>query len=124
MTAEFLNPQTARSRRRRTRPTVVLHPQHQWVVWETIFKLSLNTILSLGAIATLIRLVPFHQEQQAKLHQIEMQVQETETRVREQRREFNRSFDPSQSRRLMQELTPRLDPHQRKIILTEPASTP
>jgi len=122
MTAEFLNTKTTSRSRRRQRPPLrpQLQPEHQWIIWEIIFKLSLNTMLGLGALVTLVRLIPFQQLQKAKLQEIQLQVQETETRVQEQRQEFQRSFDPRQSRRIMQEVSPRLDPNQRKIFLMPP----
>ncbi|BFM40820.1 hypothetical protein [Synechocystis sp. LKSZ1] len=123
MTAQFLDTKTAPRSRRRQRPPLrqQLQPEHQWIVWEIIFKLSLNTMLGLGALVTLLRLIPFQQLQQAKLQEIQLQVQETETRVQEQRQEFQRSFDPRQSRRIMQEVAPRLDPNQRQVFLTPPS---
>ena len=123
MTAQLSNSKTdSRSRRRqRSRPSQQLQPEHQWLVWEIIFKLSLNTILGIGALVTLFRLIPFQHLQQSKLQEIQFQVKETETRVQQQRQEFQRSFDPRQSRRIMQEVSPRLDPNQRQIFLTPPS---
>lgn len=107
--------------RRRSRPQPSLQPEHRWVVAEIFFKLGLNGILIIGAIAALLRLLPYQQVQQARLEEVQMQVQETEKRVQELRMDFNRSFDPQESRKIMEEQTPRLSPNQRHIILTEPA---
>lgn len=124
MTARSL--QTAPSRRstaarRRSRPQTALSPEHRWVVAEIVFKMGLNGILLMGAIAALVRLLPYQQVQQAKLEEVQMQVRETEQRVAELRMDFNRSFDPQESRKIMEEQTPRLFPNQRHIILTEPS---
>jgi uncharacterized membrane protein (DUF106 family) len=83
--------------------------------------MGLNGILLMGAIAALVRLLPYQQVQQAKLEEVQMQVQETQQRVAELRMDFNRSFDPQESRKIMEEQTPRLFPNLRHIILTEPS---
>lgn len=124
MTARSLS--TAPSRRstasrRRSRPQTALSPEHRWVVAEIVFKMGLNGILLVDVIAALARLLPYQQVQQAKLEEVQMQVRETEQRVAELRMDFNRSFDPQQSRKIMEEQTPRLFPNQRHIILTEPS---
>ena len=122
MTAQQFNATNVRRSRPRSRkrPEQNFQPEHQWLLWEILFKLGLNGIFVIVSIMAIVRLLPYQQTQQAKLNQIEMQVQETEERVKQLRSDFNRSFDPSQSRKIMEELSPRHNPHQRKIILTEP----
>jgi len=112
---------TPRRRSQRPRTTVATLPEHRWLVWEILFKLGLNGVLVLGSLLSLARLVPHQQVQQAKLQDVQMQVRETEVRVQDLRNEFSRSFDPTQSRRLMEEISPRQDPQQRHVILTEPS---
>jgi hypothetical protein len=90
-------------------------------MWEILFKLGLNGVLVLGSLLSLARLVPHQQVQQAKLQDVQMQVRETEMRVQDLRNEFSRSFDPTQSRKLMAEISPRQDPQQRQVILTQPS---
>ncbi|MFN9172941.1 MAG: hypothetical protein ACK58N_00055, partial [Synechocystis sp.] len=63
-------------------------------------------------------LIPYQQIQSEKLDEISMQVEETQQRVKQLRSDFNRSFDPGQSRKIMEELSPRQNPNQRRIILT------
>ncbi|MGL5034549.1 MAG: hypothetical protein ACRC6M_12195 [Microcystaceae cyanobacterium] len=123
MTAHSFQPSAPRrssAPRRRSRPKIAFRPEHQWVVAEIFLKLGLNSILLVAAIAALVRLLPYHQVQQAKLDQVKMQVQETEQRVAELRKDFNRSFDPRQARKIMEEQTPRIAPNQRRIVLTTP----
>ncbi|MFM7439948.1 MAG: hypothetical protein ACKO2V_15355 [Snowella sp.] len=114
------SPSPLKSKRRRSRPRQAIQPEHRWLFAEIVLKLGLNGILAVGVIATLARLLPYQQVQQIKLHEVRMQVEETERRVNEIRNHFNRSFDPHQSRKVMEELSPRLDPNQRNIFLTNP----
>ncbi|MEB3311141.1 MAG: hypothetical protein VKJ02_12995 [Snowella sp.] len=109
-----------KSKRRRSRPKQSIQPEHRWLVSEIVLKLGFNGILAVGAIAALVRLLPYQQVQQVKLHEVQMQVQETERRVSELRNKFNRNFDPQQIRKIMEEQSPRLDPNQRNIFLTNP----
>lgn len=90
---------------------------HRGVTVEISLKLVANSILSLGAIAALIKLLPYHFVQQAKLQEIRLEVKETETRVANIRQNFNRYFDPAQAKKVMQEQSPRLEPNQRRIVL-------
>lgn len=83
---------------------------------EVTIKLILSSFLALGAITALVKLVPYHFSQQAKLQEITNQVEETEKRVAQLRSELNRNFDPQQTQNLMEEYSPRLAPHQTIIF--------
>ncbi|MEY2984434.1 MAG: hypothetical protein RLZZ568_1051 [Cyanobacteriota bacterium] len=124
MTAQPLKNRVSRRTRRRNhdRSPQKLKPEHQWLLAETFFKLGLNSVLVLISFVALFRLIPYQSTQQQKLAEISMQVEETEQRVQQLRKDFNRSFDPSQSRRIMEELSPRQNPNQRRVILTQPSS--
>lgn len=123
MTARTFNKDNAagRTRRRnRSRPSQKFQPEHQWLLAEICFKLGLNAILLIVSGISIFRLIPYQQVQQAKLDEISMQVEETAERVKQLRSDFSRSFDPSQSKKIMEELSPRHNPQQRRIILTTP----
>ena len=89
---------------------------YQDIKVEITIKLILSWILAIGALAALFKLVPYHFSQQAKLREINAQVQETEKRVAKLRAELNRNFDPQQSQNLMEEYSPRLAPNQSRIF--------
>ena len=89
---------------------------YQDIKTEITIKLILSSILTVGAIAALAKLVPYHFSQQTKLKEINAQVQETEKRVAKLRAELNRNFDPHQSQNLMEEYSPRLAPNQSRIF--------
>ena len=102
-----------------------LHPEqpklpqrnaHHHIQVEVTIKLVLSWVLALGASAALVKLVPYHFSQQAKLREIDAQVEETRQRVNKLREELNRNFDPQQSQNLMEEYSSRLAPHQRIVF--------
>lgn len=93
---------------------------HRGVALEISLKLVANGILSVAATVALIKLIPYQISQQAKLQEIRLEAKETEARVNILRQNFNRYFDPTQARKVMQEQNPRLSPNQRRIVFQEP----
>lgn len=89
---------------------------YRHIQFEVTIKLILSSVLVLGASSALVKLVPYHFSQQAKLREISTQVEETEKRVAKLKSELNRNFDPQQSQNLMEEYSPRLAPHQSLIF--------
>lgn len=84
---------------------------------EIAIKLIANGVLSIAALAALVRLLPYQFSQQAKLQEIRLEVNETEAEVKTLRSNFNRYFDSTQAKKVMQEQSPRLDPDRRRIVL-------
>ncbi len=89
---------------------------------EITLKILANSILSVVAIVALVRLIPYQLKQQAKIQEVKQETQETQSRVSQLRQNFSRNFDPAQSRKIMQELTPKVDPNQRRIFFVNPAT--
>jgi hypothetical protein len=87
------------------------------VVAETSVKLLVNGVLSIAAIATLVKLLPYSVSIQSKLKEVSLEVAEIEERVDPLRDDFNRNFSPQQTKNLMQEQSPRVDPDRRRIVL-------
>ncbi len=104
---------------RRRLPQKRSHP-HSAIALETSVKLVINIILSTCATSALVQLYPLHHQVQEKLRNVEAEVQMTQERVNKAKTEFNRNFDPSQSRSLMQEYSNRVDPEKRQVIWREP----
>jgi len=102
-----------RSSRQRSYP-------HQALAAETGVKLAVNMVLSVCATSALIQLWPHYRAVQEKLHEIQAEVNLTSERVEKSRSDFNRYFDPSQAKSVMQEQSNRVDPQQRPVILQEP----
>lgn len=89
---------------------------NQTIAREVSLKILANSILSVVAIVALVRLIPYQLKQEAKIQEVKREAQETQSRVSKLRENFNRNFDPAQSRKIMQELTPKVDPNQRRIF--------
>jgi hypothetical protein len=92
------------------------------VAMELTAKIVVNTLLSAAALVTLVKLLPYQFSQQTKLHEVNMEVEEAQQRVNQLKENFRRNFDPQQSRKIMQEQSPKVDPQQRRIIFLEPSS--
>ncbi len=118
----LVSPSPAKKRKPRRNP--VRKPDESWIVLEISLKLVFNSVLSVVAITTLIKLLPYQATQQQKIKEVQVEVQNTENRVNELRDHLNRNFDPLESRRIMQEQSSMIDPDQRRIVFlpTEPSN--
>ncbi|MEM8780713.1 MAG: hypothetical protein AAGF26_17980 [Cyanobacteria bacterium P01_G01_bin.49] len=103
-------------RRSRRHLSADAHLEHQWVTTEITVKLAVNGVLSIAAIISLLNLIPYQWSQQAKLKEVQVEVQETERRVSQLRNNFHHNFDPHKIDQVMQEQSPRLQPTQRRIF--------
>ncbi|MEG5048624.1 slr1601 family putative cell division protein [Microcoleus sp. B4-C1] len=101
-----------RSSRQRSYP-------HQTLAAETGVKLAVNMVLSVCATSALLQLWPHYRAVQEKLHEIQAEVNLTQGRVDRSRSDFNRYFDPSLAKTVMQEQSNQADPQQRPVILQE-----
>lgn len=107
-------PKSRRPRQRR--PSKPASNPHKELATEIKIKVVVNVILSIAAIAALVRLLPYQFAQQAKLQEVRQDVKELETRVNRLRGNFTRNFDPSQMRKVMQEQSPFIEPNQRRVF--------
>lgn len=96
------------------------HQNRQALTVEITVKLALSWVVAGFALTSLVRLLPYHLSQQAKLQEVSTTVKETEQRVNLLRDEFNRNFDPQQTVSLMQEYSSRLAPNQSRVFWKEP----
>jgi apolipoprotein N-acyltransferase len=76
-------------------------------------------VLSVCATSALLQLWPHYRAVQEKLHEIQAEVNLTQGRVNQSRSDFNRYFDPSLAKTVMQEQSNQADPQQRPVILQE-----
>lgn len=95
---------------------------YQTVACETTARLAVNVVLCAAAIAGLVKLLPYHLSQQAKLRELRTEVKRTDERVKSLRADFGRTFGPGQAKSVMQEQSYRVDPNQRPVYLQEPSS--
>ena len=89
---------------------------HKAVAAEIAVKLLVNGVLSAAAIAALVKLLPYHLSQQAKLREVRIEVRQTEARVNQLREHFSRNFDPHQTKIVMQKQSPRIAPNKRRVF--------
>ncbi|MEL6938155.1 MAG: hypothetical protein AAFO84_03070 [Cyanobacteria bacterium J06598_1] len=90
------------------------------IAFESSVKLTVNLLLAIVATTTIAKLVPYYQNQQQRLSQLETSVERAEQKNAELRSQFNRNFDPTQAKRIMQEQSGLAYPNQKKVIWTEP----
>jgi hypothetical protein len=90
------------------------------IAYETTAKLTVNVVLSIAAVSALANLLPYRASQEVKLRELQAAVGLTGERVQQVQDKFMYRFDPNQARESMQELTNRIDPLRRQIILQDP----
>ena len=86
---------------------------------EISLKLILSWAIAIGAIASILRLLPYHLNQQAKLKELRLQVQETDARVSKLREQLNHNFDPQRTKSLMEQYSTLTSPNQSRIYWLE-----
>ena len=88
---------------------------YRGVTAEIRLKLILSWAIAIAAIVSLIRLLPYHLSQQAKLEELRIQVQETDARVAKLRKQLNHNFDPQKTQSLMEQYSSLTSPNQSRI---------
>ncbi len=115
-----VEPASKRSSRLRHRLRQRRNP-HQSVAVEASLRLAVNVVVSMVAIASIVRLLPQNISQQHKLNQLQLDVTTLEQRVDRLQETFARQFDAGQARSVMQEETGRIGIGQRPVIWVKPA---
>ncbi len=88
---------------------------YRGVTTEISLKLILSWAIAIAAIASLMRLLPYHLSQQAKLKELRIQVEETDARVAKLREQLNHNFDPQRTQSLMEHYSSLTSPNQSRI---------
>ncbi|NJP10503.1 MAG: hypothetical protein HC866_14355 [Leptolyngbyaceae cyanobacterium RU_5_1] len=96
---------------------------YQAIAYETTAKLAVNIVISMASVVALVHLLPHLSSQEAKLQELQAAVKSTGERVQGVQSKFGNLFDPYQARENMQELTDRIDPMRRQVVLKDPVST-
>jgi hypothetical protein len=118
---------SARQPKGKSRPQRISshRPSYKGITAEITLKLILSWIVTIAALASAIKLLPYHFSGQAKLKEIRTQVAETEVRVFQLREQLNHNFDPQQSTNLMERYSSSLAPNRSRIfLLPETSSQP
>jgi len=79
------------------------HSPYTGLFIETTVQLLVYGALSVAAVATLLRLLPYHLSTQTKLAEIRQEIAVTEERVHRLRDNFRHNFSSDDPRRTMQE---------------------
>lgn len=95
------------------------YPVEQGLVAETSLKLFFSFVIGTTAVVSVIKLVPYHFSQKAKLKEIRSQVEETERRVEILREQLNRNFDSEQTHILIEEYSPNIAPNRSRVFWEE-----
>ncbi len=82
--------------------------------------LGVNLLLGAMAISTLLHLVPYQLNQQAKLRAMQAEVDSTAQRVSQLKNQSQRSQDPTEAKRIVQEQSNLIDAQQRKVVWIRP----
>jgi hypothetical protein len=112
------NPPSPNKSRRKSQ----IDRRYKGITAEIILKLALSWIVTIAALASAIKLLPYHFSGQAKLKEVRTQVAETETRVDRLREQLNRNFDPEQSTKLMERYSSSLAPNRSRLFLLPESS--
>ena len=116
-----------RSRSRRRRRVRCKRPlsreaQLRALGWEMTGRLALNLVLTLVALSTLVRLIPYYRTQRQVLREVESSVITAKQQTDRLRADFSRYFDPTQTNQITQETgVPESDQHI-PIVLVDPLS--
>jgi acyl carrier protein phosphodiesterase len=94
------------------------HP-HRATTVEIATRLSVNVVIGVAAIASLVRLVPYNMAQHSKLKSLNAEVQNLEQQVDVLQSDFVRYFDPQQTQSVMQQESSRVTEGQRRVVWTE-----
>ena len=87
-------------------------------------RLTVNVAMSLVALATLVRLIPYYQTQRQVLHDMETSVETATRETKRLRADFSRYFDPTQTSQIIQESGARQSEQHIPIVLVDPLSPP
>lgn len=99
-------------------------PRYGGLTLEISAKILTNALMIAVAIAALSKLIPNYQTQNARLEELDNEVEQTQTRVDRLNQEFTRNFDPYQSEEIWQQHTYQIKPNQRRIVWLEPETNP
>lgn len=83
---------------------------------EITVKLAINSVLTIAAITSLARLLPYYLSQQAQLQEVRAEVEDTQTRVNQLNQEFTYYFDTRQSQSQIKKYQLKIEPNERHIF--------
>lgn len=106
---------TRQSPQKKAKPSI----SYRTAAWEAGTKIAVNTLISVVAVSALAHLIPYQRQGYQQLQQMQGYLDKQESKVESLREQFQRSFDPTETKRVMQEQTYLQDPQRRRIIFQE-----
>jgi hypothetical protein len=85
------------------------------IALESLFKLSVNSLLTLVAIVAIVQWMPLYFTRQSELRQLQAQVRLVETRVQRLKADMAVHFDPARTQATVESETGRVPVRQRPI---------
>ncbi|WP_071516435.1 hypothetical protein [Geitlerinema sp. PCC 9228] len=92
---------------------------HRTAALEATTKIAVNTLISVVAVSALAHLLPYQRQGYQQLQEMQGYLEKQESEVETLRSQFQRSFAPSATKRVMQEQTYLQDPQRRRILFKE-----
>ena len=104
-----------KKRKNRQQPSRRHLPTYRGMTAELSLKLIFSWVVAIASVTSLVKLIPYHLSQQAKLKELKIQVAETDARVAKLREQLNRNVDPQQTQSLMEQYGSLISPHRQRI---------
>lgn len=111
-------PQTTERYRRKSKPKNT-PASHRGMAVELTLKLVFNGVLCVAGIAAVVKLLPYHLLQEAKLREVSTEVKETKQRVDRLNRDLSQNSDLQQTNNLRQQYSHKVAPDRRPVIWLE-----
>ncbi len=86
---------------------------------ETTLKMSTNIGIAVLALISIKQLLPYHDVQQQKLAEIDVEISKIQPRVKKLEENFSTTFDPILTRKVVQKNTYKVDPNLNPIFFIE-----
>ncbi|MEM1311593.1 MAG: hypothetical protein AAGF98_19190 [Cyanobacteria bacterium P01_H01_bin.153] len=113
-----------RRKRRSQHQKALRSARFRAVGWELTGRLTVNLMLTLVALAALIKLVPYHQTQRQVLQELEASIATLSAHNSGLRSDFARYFDPAQTSQVLQENGPQDSPQRVPIVWVDQRANP
>jgi outer membrane murein-binding lipoprotein Lpp len=111
-------PQTIERDRRKSKPRN-RPASHRGMTVELTLKLLFNGVLCAAGIAAVVKLLPYHFLQEAKLREVSTEVKETKQRVDRLNQDLSQNSDLQQINNLRQQYSHKVAPDRRPVIWLE-----
>jgi hypothetical protein len=110
---------SSRRRRRPRQTSLTKRLTRHTKVLELCARLGVNGLLTVVALAALVRLVPYVQSKAAQLTEVNQALSQAEASTAKLKSDFGRYFDPWQAESIMQEQSGYRPPSERQVVWTQ-----